>query len=288
MPPEASSSPALELRIWGARGSYPTPVAANLGHGGNTSCIQVLAPGHNDIFLFDAGTGIHSLGRTLLADPDAPTHIHIFLTHFHWDHIQGLPGFAPLFSHRNTITFYSSHSPHELRRILHGQMAAPYFPVEFEALASTRHFHQIHEHGLIFGTPDDPNSLTIHPIPLHHPGGATGYRISRRGHTIVYATDHEHGNPAADAHLLHASANADILLYDAQYTPEIYPHRIGWGHSTWLEATRLATHANVNQLLLFHHDPHHDDATLASIVTQSQQHFPNTHAATEGSHLPLP
>jgi len=290
MPPEASTSPALELRIWGVRGSHPTPVAANLGYGGNTSCIQILAPGSdpNHIFLFDAGTGIHALGRALVAEPQVPTHIHIFLTHFHWDHLQGLPGFAPLYSHCNTITFYSSHSPHGLRRVLQGQMTAPYFPVEFESLASTRHFHQIHEHGLSFGAPGDPNALAITPIPLHHPGGATGYRITRGGQTIIYATDHEHGNPDADAHLLAAATNANILLYDAQYTPELYPHRIGWGHSTWLEATRLATQANVNRLVLFHHDPHHDDDDLNQIVCQSQDHFPNTQAATEGTTLVLP
>jgi phosphoribosyl 1,2-cyclic phosphodiesterase len=283
--PTPPSTGALQVRFWGTRGSIPTPIAANLGHGGNTSCIQIIAPGSNHTFIFDAGSGIHSLGRALHADPQASTHFHIFLTHFHWDHIQGLPGFAPLFSSHNTITFYSSHGPHELRRILHAQMAAPYFPVEFEALASTRHFVQIPTHGLSFGNTGDPDAITITPIALHHPGGATGYRITRNNQTIIYATDHEHGNPAADQRLLQASANANILIYDAQYTPEIYPHRIGWGHSTWLEATHLANRANIQQLVLFHHDPHHDDPTLESITIQARHHFPNTIAATEGSFL---
>jgi len=275
--PSTGHPPTLQVRLWGTRGSIPTPIAANLGHGGNTSCIQVLIPGHPEAtFIFDAGTGIHTLGREPSADPAAPSDLHIFFTHFHWDHIQGLPGFGPIFSPHNTVTFYSSHGPHELRRILHGQMAAPYFPIEFDALASTRHFIRLsHEPAQIHG-------LTVEPFALHHPGGSTGYRISRNGATIIYATDHEHGNPDADARLLHAATNADILLYDAQYTPEIYPHRIGWGHSTWLEATRLANRANVKQLVLFHHDPTHDDATLQQIVSQAREHFPNTIAATEG------
>ena len=146
-------------------------------------------------------------------------------------------------------------------------------------LASTQHFEHL-EHN-----PARIHDLTVEPFALHHPGGATGYRISRNNATIVYATDHEHGNPAADARLLHAATNADILIYDAQYTPELYPHRIGWGHSTWLEATRLANRANVKQLVLFHHDPHHDDATLHNILAQARQHFPNTTVAQEGTTL---
>jgi phosphoribosyl 1,2-cyclic phosphodiesterase len=276
--PESSPrNPALQVRFWGVRGSIPTPLAANLGHGGNTSCVQILDPSDPAItFIFDAGTGIHTLGPSLVHD--AVHNIHLFLTHFHWDHIQGLPGFVPLFVPHNTLTFYSSHGRHELRRVLQAQMAAPYFPVEFDHLTSTRHFEHLERTTTI-------NGLTIEPFALHHPGGATGFRISRGNSTIVYATDHEHGNPAADARLLAAATNADILIYDAQYTPEVYPHRIGWGHSTWLEATKLANAANVQQLVLFHHDPHHSDAALEAIVAQARQHFPNTTAATEGTTL---
>jgi phosphoribosyl 1,2-cyclic phosphodiesterase len=268
--------PALQLRFWGTRGSIPTPIAANLGHGGNTSCIQILDPSDpTTTYIFDAGTGIHSLGHTLAAH----NNIHLFLTHFHWDHIQGLLGFAPLFASHNKLTFYSTHGRHELHRVLQSQMSAPCFPVEFDTLASDRHFESL-DH-----TPTTIHNLTIEPFALHHPGGASGYRISRGNTTIVYATDHEHGNPAADARLLAAATNADILIYDAQYTPEQYLHRIGWGHSTWLEATRLAAQANVKQLVLFHHDPNHNDHTLQAILQQAQQNFPNTTLATEGTTL---
>jgi len=269
----APSNPALQLRLWGTRGSIPTPVASNLLHGGNTSCIQIIDPTHPEtLLIFDAGTGIHALGSSL-PQPTGNT-INLFFTHFHWDHIQGLLGFAPLYG-SNTLNFHSTHTPAELQHVLQRQMSAPYFPIEFDAVPSTRTFAQI-------AAPIQINGITIEPFALHHPGGSTGYRISRKGATIVYATDHEHGNPEADARLLHAATNADILIYDAQFTPETYPSHIGWGHSTWLEATRLANRANVKQLILFHHDPTHNDTTLQTIAQQARQHFPNTTPATEG------
>jgi phosphoribosyl 1,2-cyclic phosphodiesterase len=269
----------MQVRIWGARGSVPTPSPANLRFGGNTSCLQIVVP-NGETLIFDSGTGIHALGRELAAQSPRP--IHIFLTHFHWDHIQGLPGFAALFAAGSELTFYSSRPATELRSILAAQMTAPYFPVEFDALASKLTYTQIQPQGLTLG------DLTITPFALHHPGGATGYRITRLGHTVAYATDHEHGNPAADANLLAAAIGADLLLYDAQYTPEIYPEKIGWGHSTWLEATRTAQKAGVKQLALFHHDPLRDDLALDNIVTQARQHFPDTTAATEGSTIDIP
>ena len=270
----APTNPALQLRLWGTRGSIPTPIADNLLHGGNTSCIQVIDPAHPEtLLIFDAGTGIHALGNSL--PQPAGNNIHLFFTHFHWDHIQGLPGFAPLYS-PNTLNFHSTHSPVELQQVLQRQMSAPCFPIEWDAVLSTRTFAQIL-------APTQINGITIEPFALHHPGGATGYRISRNGATIVYATDHEHGNPEADARLLAAATNADILISDAQYTPDSYPSHIGWGHSTWLEATRLATRANVKQLILFHHDPTHNDTTLQTIAQQARQHFPNTTPATEST-----
>jgi phosphoribosyl 1,2-cyclic phosphodiesterase len=276
----ATHTPAIRLRIWGVRGSYPTPVAANLGHGGNTACLQIEVP-NGDTILFDSGTGIHQLGRKLAAQSRVPRPIHIFFTHFHWDHIQGLLGFPPLFSPRNTLTFYSSQSSYHLRRVLHGQMVTPYFPIEFDFLNSTRTFVQVAPEGINLA------GLSVAPFALNHPGGATGYRISRNGSVIVYATDHEHGNADVDANLLKAARNADVLIYDAQYTPEAYTTHIGWGHSTWLEATKLARRANVKQLVLFHHDPNHDDATMTHIVAQAREHFPNTIAATEDTTLDI-
>jgi len=208
-------SPTLQVRLWGTRGTIPTPIAANLGHGGNTSCIQILVPGQPETHLiFDAGTGIRALGHSL--PHETGRRFHIFFTHFHWDHIQGLPSFGPLFS-RNTIDFHSSLSPDELRRVLQAQMTAPCFPIEFDSVSSSRSFHQL------AADASQIEGVTIEPFALHHPGGATGYRISRSGATIVYATDHEHGNAEADGRLLHAATNADISSTTPSTPPRATP-----------------------------------------------------------------
>jgi phosphoribosyl 1,2-cyclic phosphodiesterase len=261
------------VRFRGVRGSFPTPTATNMKYGGNTPCVEVLCPTGKARLVLDAGTGIHPLGHSLL---EHEAHdIHLFLTHFHWDHIQGLTGFLPLYRGGNKVTYYSSHGRHELERVLEGQMTEPYFPVPFRTLQAEQEFvHLAHTMEI--------DGVQVTPFALHHPGGSTGFRIQCDGKTIVYATDHEHGNAEADARLLDASRGADVLIYDAQYTPDVYPKRVGWGHSTWLEGTKVAKQAGVKQLVLFHHDPHHNDAAINAIVADAQGHFANTVAAAEG------
>jgi phosphoribosyl 1,2-cyclic phosphodiesterase len=273
--PSQPRTPAMEIIVWGARGSVPTPAADHLYVGGNTSCIEVrVATG--ETFIFDAGTGIRMLGLSRARSQDSEHHLHIFLTHFHWDHLQGLPFFGPLFSAENTITFRSACSAEDLRRILSVQMEDPYFPVRFDLVSATIKFEQIIGAAVRFGNAE------IASFALHHPGGACGYRIDAGGTRFVHATDHEHGDAEADARLLKVARGADVLIYDAQYTPEEYKTRVGWGHSTWLEATRCAAAAQVKQLVLFHHDPGHTDDDMQHIVEQARKHFPNTSLALEG------
>ena len=254
----------LELTFWGVRGSVPTPVAENLGYGGNTACISIRC-GDQPLVILDAGTGIRALGNTL----SETERVHLFLTHFHWDHIQGIPSFAPI---RNA-TIYSGVDPAELERLLAAQMQPPYYPVPMpEDL----------EYQQIVMVSSRVGDLVIRPFPLHHPNGATGYRIESPGATIVYASDHEHGDVRCDGILRSFAALADILIYDAQYTPEEYEHRRGWGHSTWREAVKLAKETGVRQLVLFHHDPFRTDRQVDAIVREAQQEFPHTIAAREG------
>jgi phosphoribosyl 1,2-cyclic phosphodiesterase len=233
---------------------------------------------NDDLFIFDAGTGIRDLGVALKDSPgDANRDIHLFLTHYHWDHIQGLPFFGPLYNPTCAMTFYSTCYSCGLRESLAGQMVTPYFPVDFEAVSGNRKFVNLG------GSPITLGNLTVRPFPMHHPQGAGGYRIESGGASIVYATDREHGHSELDAVLREFAQDADILIHDAQYTPEEYQRFKGYGHSTWEEAVKVALDCNVKQLILFHHDPTHDDQAVSAIVESARARFPNTVGAREGS-----
>jgi len=267
----------LRLRFWGVRGSTPTPQVENLTFGGNTSCVEIRTADDHSIIL-DAGSGIRNLGQTLLKEAAGnPINIKLFLTHFHWDHIQGIPFFIPLFEARNRVSFFSGSSGLPLREAIEGQMAKPYFPINLDQVAAARDFHQIAD-GDGFGIA----GVTVRPFPLHHPQGASGYRIESDGAVIVYATDYEPGDARLDDVLLENADGADILICDAQYTPETYEAHRGWGHGTWENAVHVAKKARVKKLLLFHHDPTHDDDMILHIVGRAKKCFPNTEAAWEG------
>jgi len=266
----------LALRFWGVRGSTPTPVARNLRYGGNTPCVSVNSDA-DQLLIFDAGSGIRALGAELVQQARPPNKLHFFFTHFHWDHLQGLPFFAPLFRKDTHLIFHSARSPEELRSILARQMTTPFFPVDFSNLPSTLDFRQIGAEEINFG------NVGVEAFPLHHPQGAHGYRIANSHKSIVFATDHEHGDSAIDGNLRTLAHNADVLIYDAQYTPAEYPSREGWGHSTWQQGVSVAADAQVNQLVLFHHDPDHDDDALDAIVDEARKQFPETIAAIENS-----
>lgn len=271
------SSWRLKLKLWGVRGSIPTPDAQNMGYGGNTSCIEIRLP-NDDLVIFDAGSGIRKLGVQLQSAPpvDPKPPLHLFFTHFHWDHIQGLPFFGPLYDPSRSMTLYSACYSGCLPDALSGQMSAPYFPVTFAQAASKRKFVDLG------ADPIEIGALKVQPFPLNHPQGATGYRIESNGAVVVYATDREHGHPKLDDVMQEYAHNADILIHDAQYTPEEYPRYKGWGHSTWREAVHIAREGNVKQLVLFHHDPSHDDQMLSSIVADTKAEFPNVVGACEG------
>ena len=272
----------LSVRFWGVRGSIPTPETGHLGVGGNTACVEVRAADGSRLIL-DAGTGLRALGYQLAAEAaGGPQEVHIALSHFHWDHLQGLPFFAPLYTPGQTVRFYAATGDDHLQNLLRGQMRHPYFPVPFVDVAAVTETVRVRD-----GEPFEVGPMTVRPFPVHHPQGAHGYRIECDGAVLVYATDYEHGSAVHDAGLREVAAGADLLISDAQYTPEEYGLREGWGHTTWERAAALATEAGVGRLALFHHDPAHDDAALDHICSLARGHFRATDLAIEGMTIRL-
>jgi len=270
------------LTFWGVRGSVPTPKRDNLGYGGNTSCLEIRSA-DEEIAIFDAGTGIRDLGQALLRESQGKgLKLHIFLTHYHWDHIQGLPLFTPLFQAENEIVFYASERLGSIRQRLSGQMSAPYFPVKFDEVPSRTSFVEMDAEGVAVG------SLRVSCFPMNHPQGAGGFRIESPAGAIVYASDLEPGDGQLDRVVRQAADGADTLIYDAQYTPEEYLTHQGWGHSHWREAAAVANDARVKELILFHHDPSHNDDMLTELQTQTRVPFEHTTSAKEGMVIQYP
>jgi len=267
----------MHLRFWGVRGSTPTPQKQNLRYGGNTSCVELRT--RNGIYVFDCGTGFRLMGNRLLDEfGKRPIEARVFLSHYHWDHIQGIPFFVPLYSTANRFVFHSFRSPAtDVQHALEDQMVTPYFPVRMEAMRARRDFRVIGEETRTYG------ELRITTKHLNHPQGCLGYRIEHRGKTIVYATDNEPGDPQGDQNVRALAQGADVFIYDSQYTPHEYTTaKKSWGHSTWQEAISIVREAEVKKLILFHHDPEHSDRQLDSIQRQARRRFRRTIAAREG------
>lgn len=272
------------VKFWGVRGSIPTPERRNSRYGGNTTCIE-LRLANGTLIILDCGTGLRALGKSLLREfATRPTHGYVFLTHFHWDHIQGIPFFLPLYKKGNSMFFHSVlGDERQLKGAVEAQMASPYFPVDPSFMAAVRHFYELGP------GPINLNGAIITSAPMNHPQGCVGYRIEADGASFVLATDTEPGSPVHDRQIRELARDADVLVYDAQYTPEqLQNEKRGWGHSSWLEGIRVARDSGARRLVLFHHDPDSDDNFVDALVARAREEFPNVSAASEGSRLDLP
>jgi len=266
----------MELEFWGVRGTTPESGKNYVKFGGHTPCALLRSSG-GDSLVIDAGTGIKRLGERLMAESGkAALKIDLLLTHFHLDHITGLPFFAPLYSRRTAIAFHSPLSPEETERNLGGLHMGRYFPVAFKETASEKKFVKAAESGFSIG------KFRIALCPLNHPQGSVAYRIEESGSSVVFATDTEPPENGLDERLASFIQGAFYFICDATFTPEEYRMRQGWGHSTWLDGVKLARAAGVKNLVLSHFSPDHDDNQVTRIVGLAKKEFRRTFAAREG------
>jgi len=292
------------IRFWGVRGSYAAPFGSHMKVGGNTSCVEIRVGDH--ILICDGGTGIIPLGEKLVADGSTHDLLVVF-THYHWDHICGLPFFVPAFRRDWNIAFFGpGESKRDIEKRISDQMKAPYFPVETETWAANITYLSPRENGFVHG----PMRITYQNV--HHPGVTYGYRIEVNGKVIVYVSDNEfmflersiemrfgEFNIEEQALLdrmkreerhteLNVIRGADVLIHDAQYTPEDYLKKRGWGHSCYIDTVTSAIEAGVKTLYLYHHDPTYDDKEVAAIhrnalaIIKDRRSKMECHVAHEG------
>src|SRR5262245_2744144 len=263
----------MHVRFFGTRGSIATPGPQTLRYGGNTSCVEVTTKS-GTLIVLDMGTGAAVLGRELVARGE-PLRGHILISHTHWDHIQGIPFFAPLFVPGSEWDIYGPKGlGQSLRETLAGQMRYTYFPLTLDQCGA-----KIRYHDLVEGT-FDIDDIKVSTHYLNHPALTLGYRLEADGVTVVYCCDHEphsrmlatsHGNfTGQDLRYAKFLNRADLLIHDAQYTAEEYPAKVGWGHSSIEYVVKLGEYAEVKRIALTHHDPLRDDDAIDRLVADVQ------------------
>jgi phosphoribosyl 1,2-cyclic phosphodiesterase len=276
----ADASP-LTVRFWGVRGSIACPSPAYVGFGGNTSCVEVRAGGR--ILVLDAGTGVRPLGKLLRRE--GVREADILFSHTHWDHVNGFPFFAPAFEPDHAFRVFAGHLAEEggIREAIAGHMHEPMFPVPLDVMKARLSFTDFRAGEIL----DLGPGVRARTAPLNHPNGATAYRIEHAGRSVCYVTDTEHVPGRPDENVLGLIAGADLVIYDSTYTDDELPARVGWGHSTWQEGLRLVRRAGARRLVVFHHDPDHDDEAMADIETQLAAESDDGIVAREGLLLEL-
>jgi phosphoribosyl 1,2-cyclic phosphodiesterase len=247
------------------RGSIPTPGPATVRYGGNTSCVEVRSG--DDIIILDAGSGLRALGRALLAEfKNQPLSLTLLLTHTHWDHIQGLPFFAPIYDPRCHLRILGGEGARKgLVNALTGQMESTYFPVPFAKLPSNIEIEELKDFNLNIG------SVSVRAQRANHPGLCVGYRLLSPDGLMVFFPDAESRPGGADLEMIEFLRDADVLILDSQYDSAEYKKHIGWGHGCVNDSVALAMQAGVKRLYLFHHDPDHDDKRIDSFVKHARR-----------------
>jgi phosphoribosyl 1,2-cyclic phosphodiesterase len=277
----------MRVTFWGVRGSIATSGLGFSQFGGNTTCLEIESGGHR--LIIDAGTGLRGLGQKLSQQARVlgrPVHASMLFTHLHWDHIQGFPFFGPAFGPNNKLDLLGPQDEHghSLEQVLRMQMTPPTFPIGLEAMGAHKTFHSIGD-----GDAMVVDGFEVRTRRLNHPQGSLGFRVEAGGRSLCFATDTEHPTDGSvDEALLDLARDVDLLIYDAQYTEAEYegrdgtgPCRRGWGHSTYVAATRVARATGARRLVLTHHDPTHDDAMMEKIEREARALFPACRAARE-------
>ena len=268
----------LAVRFWGVRGSIACPGPDTARYGGNTSCVEVRCG--ERLLIFDAGTGLRPLGHALVSR-GRPIDLDLFFSHTHFDHVVGLPFFAPCYDARSRMRFWAGHLKRGggIETVLGKSMAAPLFPIPLNIFAAQIDFIDF----AAGSSPIVPHpGLVLHTAPLNHPNGATGYRVEYRGKSVAYVTDTEHFAGRRDPNVMALIQNVDLMIYDSTYTDNEYLAHRSWGHSTWQEGVRLANAAQAGRLVIFHHDPDHNDEFMDKVGAEAEALRPGTVVAREG------
>ncbi|MGC9942619.1 MAG: MBL fold metallo-hydrolase [Verrucomicrobiota bacterium] len=256
---------STQIKFWGVRGSIPTPGPGTVRYGGNTSCIEFRSG--RDIIILDAGTGLRKLGQSLLAEfKDQPLNLTLLLSHTHWDHIQGLPFFGPIYESRCRLRVLGCEgSRKSLVAAVTGQMESTYFPVPFSKLPSNIEIEELQDFSFDVGT------TLVRALRANHPGVTVGYRLFTPDGITCFFPDVEPRSGDDDQEMIDFVHEADVLILDSQYDRNEYKTHTGWGHGCLDESVALALKAKVKRLLLFHHDPEHDDKKIDALVKYARR-----------------
>jgi phosphoribosyl 1,2-cyclic phosphodiesterase len=264
------------VRFWGVRGSIACPGPDTVRYGGNTSCVEIRCGSH--LMVFDGGTGLRLLGNELIHG-GKPADLDLFYSHTHFDHICGLPFFAPCYDGQSKIRIWAGHlNGKGIEAVLNNMMIAPLFPIPMGIFTAKIEFMDFTAGQVLVPHPGIRLSTGL----LNHPNDATGYRLEYGGKIVTYITDTEHRPQGLDPNVLKLIDHADVMIYDASYTDAEYLEHRDWGHSTWEEGVRLANAAAVKTLVIFHHDPGHDDDFMDQVAADAATARPGTIVAQEG------